>query len=186
MILRVWMLTAPMSSLAGPCGQWRLPTSPLTVWVGVWRGRQRWTLTGSTLPGPGGAGAPAAASRSVQISAEWCLNISVDNITAARARVLGAGSVRRGRGEDGARLPQRQVPGPGLQHSQVDRYSGDSQDISYSVRVVRIVTLVTIHRRRQKLGRKTKQQMRRHRQFYSRWSRWSPCTQLCQTTRTKV
>ena len=52
--------------------------------------------------------------------------------------------------------------------------------------IVRIVTLVTIHRRRQKLGRKTKQQMRRHRQFYSRWSRWSPCTQLCQTTRTKV
>ena len=96
--------------------------------VGVWRGRQRWTLTGSTLPGPGGAGAPAAASRSVQISAEWCLNISVDNITAARARVLGAGSVRRGRGAHGARLPQRQVPGPGLQHSQVATYSGDSQD----------------------------------------------------------
>ena len=55
-----------------------------------------------------------------------------------------------------------------------------------TVLVVRIVTPVTIHRRRQKLGRKTKQQMRRHRQFYSRWSRWSPCTQLCQTTRTKV
>ena len=58
--------------------------------------------------------------------------------------------------------------------------------IADSVVIVRIVTLVTIHRRRQKLGRKTKQQMRRHRQFYSRWSRWSPCTQLCQTTRTKV
>ena len=145
--------------------------------VGVWRGRQRWTLTGSTPPGPGGAGAPAAASRSVHISAEWCLNISVDNITAARARVLGAGCVRGGRGAHGARLPQRQVPGPRLQHSQVD---------SRQCVIVRIVTLVTIHRRRQKLGRKTKQQMRRHRQFYSRWSRWSPCTQLCQTTRTKV
>ena len=44
--------------------------------------------------------------------------------------MLGAGSVRRGRGAHGARLPQRQVPGPGLQHSQVDSrqccYSQDS------------------------------------------------------------
>ena len=69
-----------------------------------------------------------------------------------------------------------------------DRCRGRDFNIVRCSRVVSdsIVTMVTISRRRQKLGRKTKQQMRRHRQFYSRWSRWSPCTQLCQTTRTKV
>ena len=92
--------------------------------MGLWRGTQRWTLTGSTRPGPGGAGAPAAASRSVHIPADKSeyIYLMLDNITAARARVLGAGGVRGGRGEDGARLPQRPVPGQGLQHRQVTTY----------------------------------------------------------------
>ena len=60
----------------------------------------------------------------MHISADKSENIylMLDNITAARARVLGAGCVRGGRGADGARLPQRPVPGPGLQHRQVTTY----------------------------------------------------------------